>query len=838
MKRSRIVWKAVFLSMLTGVMMAAMVASAFAAAPSIASFTPNNGAVGTAVTINGSNFDPDPQKDTVKFNGTTATVTSATTTKLVATVPNGATTGPVSVTTAAGAATSSTPFTVITSITFFGGVNNSANTPVPGALIELVGNPSVFATSAADGSFALTGLPVATTFSLKISKTGYAPAFTDQIRTTSNIVAASYYALFTQAELAGWGVTTGKGAIRSRVVDNANPGPGYLAGAVVTATSALHPAVPYEVVYFDGSHLAGTATFANGVYLVRNVDDGDTVTVTASKPGWNFAPRTFVAHADAVSEARIKGTSVAPGEFPIAATSGQEWVTGGAFDGINFLIGIMGDDADPLSITAQLVSGNGTLLGNRISVGELGDNVQVAFDGGNYLLAWDSYGHPSPEIIVGQLVSKTGALVGTPFTINAGAGYQWFTSFHNLIFDGTNYFVVWERLYNPDDRSSADVYGQFVTRTGSLLGAPMAISTAPHGQVSPNLALDGTNILVTWLDGRNQSACYADETGTHCPESDIYGQFVTKSSTGAAGTLAGGNFAISQSSLPKGDAPFAVAFDGTNYLITFQELNALPDACPEGGCQVKAFGQFISRAGQAAGPRFTISNTPGNHVFPMAAFDGSNYLVTWEDGFGSRNVTTKGRYMSPAGAFTSPEFTLFATTSNGMMPYAAGVGGFYGGKYFLVANWGTPGADPMDFDSFTNTDAYGAFIGRNSIPAANIPAIMANGVKGSITLPQGIPVSVTVGLAPGVQAGQNADWWIAADTPFGWYSYAYPTNSWNSGINLCAQAPLFTLPSFNAYTDSLPVGDYTFYFGVDLMPNGVLDNSSLTFDSVQVHVTP
>jgi hypothetical protein len=63
--------------------------------------------------ISGTSFDPTPSNNTVKFNGTSATVTSATATSLVVTVPAGATTGPVSVTVSGQTAISSTGFTLV-----------------------------------------------------------------------------------------------------------------------------------------------------------------------------------------------------------------------------------------------------------------------------------------------------------------------------------------------------------------------------------------------------------------------------------------------------------------------------------------------------------------------------------------------------------------------------------------------------------------------------------------------------------------------------------------------------------------------------------------------------
>jgi YD repeat-containing protein len=74
--------------------------------------TPSTAPVGTTVTIWGSGFSTAPSQNTVSFNGTAATVTSATTTQLVTTVPAGATSGSITVTTGAGSANSPTPFTV------------------------------------------------------------------------------------------------------------------------------------------------------------------------------------------------------------------------------------------------------------------------------------------------------------------------------------------------------------------------------------------------------------------------------------------------------------------------------------------------------------------------------------------------------------------------------------------------------------------------------------------------------------------------------------------------------------------------------------------------------
>src|SRR5207245_2696895 len=78
-------------------------------APTITSFTPTSGPVGTPVTITGTNFTG---ASAVRFNGTSANFTATSSTSISATVPSGATTGPLSVTTPGGTATSASSFTV------------------------------------------------------------------------------------------------------------------------------------------------------------------------------------------------------------------------------------------------------------------------------------------------------------------------------------------------------------------------------------------------------------------------------------------------------------------------------------------------------------------------------------------------------------------------------------------------------------------------------------------------------------------------------------------------------------------------------------------------------
>ncbi len=108
------------------------------AGPAISTITPNTGEVGTLVTVLGSGFDPVATNNQVVFAGAVpATVQSATANQLRFTVPPGAQTGPIAVTTPKGS-TQSPPFTVILDQDFALVASPAVATLVQGASTKLM----------------------------------------------------------------------------------------------------------------------------------------------------------------------------------------------------------------------------------------------------------------------------------------------------------------------------------------------------------------------------------------------------------------------------------------------------------------------------------------------------------------------------------------------------------------------------------------------------------------------------------------------------------------------------------------------------------------------------
>ena len=96
--------------------------------PTVTSFTPASGQVGTLVTLNGTNLDR--HRRHLRNVSVTAPITVVSPTSIKVTVPAGALTGRIAVTNPAAGAQSATNFTLMPRITGFGAVSGSDDTVV------------------------------------------------------------------------------------------------------------------------------------------------------------------------------------------------------------------------------------------------------------------------------------------------------------------------------------------------------------------------------------------------------------------------------------------------------------------------------------------------------------------------------------------------------------------------------------------------------------------------------------------------------------------------------------------------------------------------------------
>jgi hypothetical protein len=279
------------------------------------------------------------------------------------------------------------------------------------------------------------------------------------------------------------------------------------------------------------------------------------------------------------------------------------------------------------------VSADGRVLdrrGIRISTAKHDQaHPSVAFDGTNYLVVWtddrskgrhDAFERPD---VYGARVTEAGVVLdraGIP--ISTARSYQGTPS---VAFDGSNFLVVWD-----DSRTGTmDIYGTRVSRTGAVLNRRgFTISKARNEQTDPSVAFDGTNYFVVWSDSRSRSE-------------DIVGTRITTESK----VLDPGGLWIS-----RGGGPLArpsVAFGMRNYLVTWSKWR---------GSQTDVYGARLRPDGIVLDPGgIAISVARKDQSEPKVAFDGTNFLVAWDDVrgktfdiYGSR-VSETGSVWDPAG---------------------------------------------------------------------------------------------------------------------------------------------------------------------------------------------
>jgi len=239
--------------------------------PTIAGFTPASGPVGTGVTINGTSFTG---ATAVAFNGVSATFTVTSATAIQATVPAGATTGPLTVTAPSGTATSASSFTVV---------------PVP-----------------AIASFSPTSGPVGTAVTIN------GTSFTGATRVVFNGVSATF-------------TVTSDSAIQTSVPAGATSGPVSVtaAGGTATSSSSFTVISPPAISSFAptsgpvGSPVTISGTSFTGATAVAFNGVGASFTVASDTAIQAIVPAG--ATTGPVSVTTPGGTATSAGNFAVTA---------------------------------------------------------------------------------------------------------------------------------------------------------------------------------------------------------------------------------------------------------------------------------------------------------------------------------------------------------------------------------------------------------------------------------------------------------------------------------------------------------------------------------------
>ena len=171
----------------------------------------------------------------------------------------------------------------------------------------------------------------------------------------------------------------------------------------------------------------------------------------------------------------------------------------------------------------------------------------------------------------------------------------------------------------------------------------------------------------------------------------------------------------------------------------------------------------------------------------------------------------------------------YARITDALIPAEGGP--VFGADYGFDDEDVTPGTSYFyqleDFDTAGRSTVHGP-----TSAWAGIVNIRANSSDGPLTVSGGENLSITVQMRALENAGASVEQWLAAHTPFGWYSYQ--AGGWQPGIHRAAVSSVNDLGPVELLDATLPTGWYTFYLAVDDQADGVPQATRM--DTVEVRV--
>ena len=325
------------------------------------------------------------------------------------------------------------------------------------------------------------------------------------------------------------------------------------------------------------------------------------------------------------------GTVLDPAGIAIATAPRTQYSAGAAFDGENFFV-VWQDwrNTGTSDIYGARVTPGGVVLDTQgIPVSQdTSDQYRpaVSFDGTNSLVVWEDVRSGTSWDIYGARVTPQGEVLdSTGIVISQGARDEYYADVASA---GETCLVAWEDYGSV----STELRGARVTSEGVVLDPTgIAIAEAPDEQVLVAAGSDGQNFFLVWEDYRGGSA-------------DIYGARVTTQGV----LLDTSGIALWQAE--ENQCSPAIGFGGGCFLVAWENLRMGDYKDSIVGVRVSPDGTVLDSTG------ILISRAVQDQYSPAAAFDGTNFLVVWEDGrsvnghdiYGAR-VTPEGAVLDPAG---------------------------------------------------------------------------------------------------------------------------------------------------------------------------------------------
>ncbi|UCG93012.1 MAG: hypothetical protein JSV97_04720 [candidate division WOR-3 bacterium] len=150
---------------------------------------------------------------------------------------------------------------------------------------------------------------------------------------------------------------------------------------------------------------------------------------------------------------------------------------------------VWGHLAAPFGVTGRFVSLDGS-LGDTIHIANSSaevHNTAIAYDGNKMFVVWTEY----PGLLRGQLVSTTGALIGSPFTI---ADEVLVVNSGNICFSGSEYFVIYNRMVG----FILELWGRKYDASGNPMHSPFWITSPTQSSADGYVVAGDEYYLCVW----------------------------------------------------------------------------------------------------------------------------------------------------------------------------------------------------------------------------------------------------------------------------------------------------------------------------------------------------
>ena len=376
-------------------------------------------------------------------------------------------------------------------------------------------------------------------------------------------------------------------------------------------------------------------------------------------------------------------------------------------------------------------------------------NVQkapaIAAGGAGFLVAWEDYRDASPlddtpDLYAARFDAAGEKLEAGALVVSAAAASQQFPA---IAWNGADWLVTWidGRWYAED----WDLYAARVGADGSVRdpdGIPVAITL--DDAYLPAVASDGRDFLVVWQD--------------------------LTSRTLLAGRVAADGTPLDPDPIPLGptygyDTRPGVASDGSQYLVAWE--------CPSPGDDADVCGVRVSPAGAVldAAP-FVIAAAERNQRFAVVAAGAESFLVAWEDSRSGDGSLTETRYdiygarVAADGTVLDPDGVAITTAARSQdLPAVA----FDGTNWIVVWNDRrdeTPGWTAVARDVYgARVDALGHVLDPDGVPLSTLPdsevepAVAADGA--------GRALVAYHGFTPGPPGGDRVRVRLVSPAPLG-----------------------------------------------------------------------